>query len=247
MVEQKVKEELVDAFYKLEGIENTDENGEGMKEAIESLQERIEEEKVKTDGEEVCINASVKGIPPVNENTTTFYKTLSELTENQVDIFDGLEKSDARKYLLGKDLYNGIQEAMNEDRDFIFTMVASTNTRISTVSKEIDKFVEFVSKDGKYIVADKNIEFVEERMTIEFNVKLVVEEVEYREFVKGDYVTFFSPILNTEIFQITRKPKLKSRILYVYVRDSQGSSREMIAQWFRHATNEEIQAKTRLD
>lgn len=65
------------------------------------------------------------------------------------------------------------------------------------------------------------------------------------EFKKGDFVTGTWGV-EKRVFRIVLKPKLKSRVLYLTL-DVDGKRRECLAQWYRHATQSEIEAGKRLE
>ena len=64
-------------------------------------------------------------------------------------------------------------------------------------------------------------------------------------FKKSDFVTGTWGV-EKRVFQIDLKPKLKSNILYLTL-NIDGKRRDCLAQWFRHATDEEIQAGYRIN
>lgn len=59
------------------------------------------------------------------------------------------------------------------------------------------------------------------------------------EFNKGDKVVATWG-LEKRVLEICLKPKFKSRVLYLTV-NIDGVRREVLAQWYRHATAEEIE------
>ena len=65
------------------------------------------------------------------------------------------------------------------------------------------------------------------------------------EFKKGDFVTGTWG-LEKRVFQIVLKPKFKSRVLYLTILVD-GARREVLAQWYRHALNNEIKNGFRED
>lgn len=67
---------------------------------------------------------------------------------------------------------------------------------------------------------------------------------ELLEFKKGDHIVFTWG--DKEVRKIELKPKFKSRVLYLTV-SVEGRRRECLAQWCRHATQEEIELGFRKD
>ena len=65
------------------------------------------------------------------------------------------------------------------------------------------------------------------------------------EFKKGEFVTGTWG-LEKRVFEIVLKPKLKSRILYLTILID-GVRREVLAQWYRHAEQDEISNGVRND
>ena len=65
------------------------------------------------------------------------------------------------------------------------------------------------------------------------------------EFKKSDFVTGAWGV-EKRVFKIDLKPKLKSNVLYLTL-NIDGKRRDCLAQWFRHATPEEIKLGYRIN
>lgn len=68
-----------------------------------------------------------------------------------------------------------------------------------------------------------------------------------QEIVKGSKVVATWGVIN-KVMTVALKPKLKSRIMYLTLEDSEGNRepRPLLAQWWQLATDEEIKAGVRL-